>query len=427
MGSNRAESIFMPRRHSTFCPKGIRVAIKHRRAEELRPLRIACIVDEFTGEYLKYEADILFLDPNADMFYELSEFEPDFLFVESAWAGNDDKWRNKMIVQKKCSEYLQEVLQACEKLAIPRIFWNKEDPPSFDLFSAVAPHFDYVYTTDEDCLIRYKNELGIDAQVLQFAAQPAVHNPFFEFERKNRAVFAGSYYEKFPDRNLAFSRIVDVLDRVELKLDIFDRCLEFKPALRKGRIFPERYESLIQGTLDPGSLAKVNKGYQFQLNLNTVTQSPTMYARRVFESLASGTPVISNYSLAMENNFGNIPLVIDEGRGCEEELRHLMSDKKAYEAKSIEGALRVFQGHTFADRLESVCADIRMDFVSVHHQKIDEEFLREAFSQTIITPAESNDAKIQVMKERDRAIPKLKRGGMHLLARGYSKAKRILS
>lgn len=46
------------------------------------------------------------------------------------------------------------------------------------------------------------------------------------------------------------------------------------------------------------------KAYKAMLNVNTVTESSTMCARRVFEILASGTNVISTPSKALAALFG---------------------------------------------------------------------------------------------------------------------------
>ena len=44
--------------------------------------------------------------------------------------------------------------------------------------------------------------------------------------------------------------------------------------------------------------------YDVMLNVNTVTGSPTMFSRRVFESLACGTPVLSSESVGMSRMLG---------------------------------------------------------------------------------------------------------------------------
>ncbi|MFP3454528.1 DUF3880 domain-containing protein, partial [Bacillus sp. SIMBA_154] len=75
----------------------------------------------------------------------------------------------------------QEVLGIvlwCRDHKIPTIFWNKEDPVHFETFLTTAKLFDFVFTTDIDCIHRYKAALGHDrVYLLPFAAQPLVNNP----------------------------------------------------------------------------------------------------------------------------------------------------------------------------------------------------------------------------------------------------------
>ena len=67
---------------------------------------------------------------------------------------------------------------------------------------------------------------------------------------------------------------------------------------------PERYKQNVVGHLKPDEMWKAYKGYKYTINMNSVKQSPTMFARRVYESLASGTPVVSNYSKGVVEQFG---------------------------------------------------------------------------------------------------------------------------
>ena len=77
-----------------------------------------------------------------------------------------------------------EILNWAKDMKCPTIFWNKEDPVHFKSFLNVAKLFDYVFTTDIDCIQRYKNALDHDrVYLLPFAVQPKLHNPIEEFVR----------------------------------------------------------------------------------------------------------------------------------------------------------------------------------------------------------------------------------------------------
>lgn len=57
--------------------------------------------------------------------------------------------------------------------------------------------FDYVFTTDANCLERYEQDLGHDrVDVLPFAAQPVIHNPVgLSYSEKAGVAFAGAWYK----------------------------------------------------------------------------------------------------------------------------------------------------------------------------------------------------------------------------------------
>ena len=60
----------------------------------------------------------------------------------------------------------------------------------------------------------------------------------------------------------------------------------------------------MRGSLDYERMLTAYRAHKVMLNVNSVVDSPTMLARRVFEILASGTPVVSTRSAAVEHGLG---------------------------------------------------------------------------------------------------------------------------
>ena len=163
------------------------------KAKTLKEIKMACIVDPFTREGFLPECQILELTPS-DYEKELEEFQPDFLFVESAWQGKDDLWKRKV---SNLSSELYHLLLYCREHHVPIVFWNKEDPVYTDTFLPVAKLADVVLTTDADCIGIYKEACGHERVYhMHFAAQPAIYHPFEKEVRSSRCCFAGSYYHK---------------------------------------------------------------------------------------------------------------------------------------------------------------------------------------------------------------------------------------
>ena len=111
----------------------------------------------------------------------------------------------------------------CQEKNIPVVFWNKEDPVYTETFMAAARMADVVFTTDIDCIQKYKTQLGHDRVYhLHFAAQPKIHNPIEKYKRKDKFCFAGAYYHRYKQRAAVFDNFAE--EFIETKgFDIYDR------------------------------------------------------------------------------------------------------------------------------------------------------------------------------------------------------------
>ncbi|MGP9737757.1 MULTISPECIES: glycosyltransferase [Halomonas] len=319
-------------------------------------LNVVCILDELTSECLSHEVNMIKIT-REEWQEQLEKVTPDFLLVESCWRGNDNNW-GTLTKGSGGGRKLGGLLRYCKEQGIPTVFWNKEDPPHYDKFGAVAALFDVTITTDINMVPNYKKDFGITAHALSFAAQPKIHNPALGVVRLNKAVFAGSYYSEREDRCNGFHDIVADLEAVGVGYDIYDRnhmsgIVRFQ--------YPDRYAANIIGKLPPEELWKVNNGYKYQINLNSVTDSSTMFARRVYESLASGTPVISNASKGVSELFGDLVIMNDSSGTIADKVRELESSKEKYNSLAKEGVRRIMREHTYSHRIKEICDLIGVD------------------------------------------------------------------
>lgn len=312
-----------------------------------KKIRIAAIMDEFTALCFDPEADIYHVTPE-NWQSEILEFKPDFLFIESAWQGKNGLWKTKISHQ---SVELINLIKFCDENKIRSVFWSKEDPVHFGTFLGVAELVDIVFTTDIDCIQKYKEHLGHDrVYLLCFAAQPTIHNPIEVYERQDKFNFAGSYYLKYPIRQRDFGVLSEVADRYK-GLDIFDRNFD-KP--HPHYEFPECYQAMILGTLQPSEIDKAYKGYVYGINMNTIKQSQTMFARRVFEMLASNTIVLSNYSHGVRLLFGDLVICSDEKTELDRQLKDFTGDLLTQKKYRLQGLRKVLSHHTYQHRLKYV-------------------------------------------------------------------------
>ena len=265
---------------------------------------VAAILDTFTEYSLRHEVNLLPISPDSWR-AELEETRPVCLFVESAWRGNSGLWRDKIVEHEGAeNETLLALLEYCRSTGIPTVFWNKEDPTNFDYFLRAAKEFDFVFTSDADCVPRYREKLGhCRIYALPFAAQPRLHNPSREEDWPRYPVcFPGSWApQRYPERAETLLHLLN--PAIEYGLHIFDRNLT-RTDLDSDYRFPNRYKEAIKGTLTYEEMLTAYRCYDVMLNVNTVTDSATMFSRRVFESLACGTPVVSSESVGMSRMLG---------------------------------------------------------------------------------------------------------------------------
>lgn len=310
----------------------------------MKDLKIAAIMDQFTLESYAPECKLLELTPD-NWKEEVDSFKPDMLFIESAWKGKDGLWYRKV---DRYSKELEELTSYLRSKGVPIIFWNKEDPVYTDIFMLAASYADVVFTTDIDCIARYKAELGHDnVYHLHFAAQPIIHNPIEKYERKDQFCFAGAYYHKYKERSKVFDEFAEVFCNGK-GLVIYDRNY---PNPLPEHAFPKKYNPYILGSLPSSEMDKAYKGYVYGINMNSIQQSQTMFARRVFEMLASGTITIGNFSRGVKNYFGDLTISTDDKKTLALYLEHYCSDQVNFRKYALLGLRKVLSEDLYEDRL----------------------------------------------------------------------------
>jgi len=318
---------------------------------------VACIFDELSANGFEGCFAAHHLEPRRWR-EQFEEAAPEIFFCESAWHGlgsGDDSWRGRIPVSNRSADEnrveLLEILAHCRALGVPSVFWNKEDPHHFEDrthdFVATACEFDYIFTTAEECVDRYNSEYGRDdVRVLPFATNPTLFNPVDAGERSDRMVFAGSWYAQYEERRQAMETIFDGLLAQGFELEIYDRFSADRDPLHQ---WPRRFAPWVKPAVPHTGLAEVYKSSRFGLNFNTVTSSPTMFSRRVFELMSCRTLVVSNYSSGMERMFGDAVVFAD----CEpDRLAGLASDE--IDALRDRALLQVLREHTYEDRWQTV-------------------------------------------------------------------------
>ncbi len=326
-----------------------------------RALRVGVILDDFSRLAFAPEWDQVPLTPTTWRDELASGL--DLLFVESAWNGNAGAWQYHLTGTSAPRPALVELVAACRAAGVPTVFWNKEDPVHFADFLDAARLFDRVYTTDVDRVPAYVEALGHDrVGVLEFAAQPAIHNPVRLHGRgpERDVAFAGMYFaHKYPERreqmDLLLGAALDVSPKMGHGLEIFSR---FRGKDEKYQ-FPAPLDGRVVGSLDYDRMLTAYREYKVFLNVNSVVGSPSMCARRIFEITASGTPVVSTPSAAVGEYFpGDEVFVAGTREAGAHAIRALVRSSELRDRAVHKGQRRIWREHTYAVRSQKVLADV---------------------------------------------------------------------
>lgn len=313
-------------------------------------VKIAFICDDMTYADFCCECNSVFITPY-NWKEVLRNFKPDILFCESTWSGISEHkncWRGKIYKNHKVKfetrRELLKILEYCQKNNIKTVFWNKEDPTFFGNmrydFVDTALKFEYIFTTADECVNKYKAFGHRNAHTLRFGFSPSIFNPLNSRPNENKAFFAGSWYNDQAKRCEEMVEIFDMLENNKMDFDIIDRQSNSKNPVHK---FPQKYNSYIQKAMPFSELGQRLKKYRFAININTVTDSKTMFARRVFEMMAENKVIISNFSVGMKDMFGQRVWFAGQ-----------KFDFTEQESICSENLHEVFLNHTCRHRLEEI-------------------------------------------------------------------------
>ena len=330
-------------------------------------LKIALVTDYFTADCLSAECRVRTMTP-ANYADVIGNWKPDLVLVESAFHGVDGSWRYELARQSPLMRLSKptaifRLVDFARRAGVPTVFWNKDDGAFFDTFIDVAKVFDYVFTTDEECLDRYRQQVPahVPVNTLVMPYQPASHNfSGFNFVR-NEACFTGSYYRRILNERRRFLDMVfDTREQSNLQLNVFDRNHDRLSRFFEFR-YPKRNGLRMHGKVPHRETAHVYKSHAISINVNSVTGSETMFSRRLLEILACGGIAVTNASRAVDRYFREFCHVIDthdEARELFSRLRHGPSQDDLDRAEA--GSRYVRQNHTWAHRLEEICAVVKI-------------------------------------------------------------------
>lgn len=284
------------------------------------------------------------------------------LFIESCWKGNQGEWEYAFTSPGLKHQNAQDLLTALDiakQKGLPVLFWNKEDPMHYEKFLPIAENCDIIFTTDSNKVNDYKKDLGHDnVHSLPFAANPYICNPMNRSRYEEESIcFAGSYYSVgHDDRKLQMDKMLPVL--LELDGVIYDRMSKLD---NERYYFPTVYRDILRDSVSFKDMTALYKHFKMFLNVNTITDSPTMMSRRVYELLACGTPVISTPSKALEEQFPGIVQIATNAEEAEVIANDLLNNPWKHARLAHLGYREVMLHHTYENRKEIILSSLNIE------------------------------------------------------------------
>ena len=312
--------------------------------------RIGIIADEFLYRSYADVANFVYITPD-DYKYDI-----DVLFIASAWKGLHEEWTGLGNVNnKEVRNKLFCIIDYYKKMGKKVVFYSKEDPSNYYVFLDIAKNCDYIFTTAEECVEHYKEDTGISkVAVLDFSINPIQFNPIgIQMFNYDEVVFAGTWWnKKYPERKADMETIFESVLKAGKDLKIIDR--NYSRGV-PDYFYPERYLKYVSPEVSHAVLQKIHKMYSWSINVNSIKNSNTMFAGRVYELQALGNLIISNHSKGMERKFPEV--IVEDGSGRAIDALTKYSTEEIYE-KRIEGIRKVMTGETTYDRV-----NFMMDFI----------------------------------------------------------------
>lgn len=323
-------------------------------------VNIGIIADEFLFNSFKDMANFHYITKDN---YKEYVGRLDIFLIVSTWHGLNSEWKGVGNSKNKLREELYNIINFYKQNNVKTAFYSKEDPVNYDIFIDIAKKCDYIFTTAEEIMGDYKADCNNEnVNVLNFGINPCYHNPigFRNFPKSKEVLFSGSWYNKYPERIVDTKMIFNgVLDSGK-DLKIIDRNF----SLNNPRyFFPKEYLKYISPAVDHSYLQKLHKLFDWSINLNTVKDSQTMFANRIYELQALGNLLLSNYSIGVNSLFPNVFLINNQ-----EEVKSILNtytDEDIYR-QQVFGIRKVMTNHTTYQRIEEL-----LDIVGLSYQKLE--------------------------------------------------------
>jgi len=345
-------------------------------------LRMACVVEDRLYQGLRFEGEVLLLTPH-NWKHILKHGRPDFLLMESTWNTATGHWHMAQCPVAPGREELLDIVSLARKQSIPTVFWITKGHEYHDHYKDFARNFDNVFCADprEAALLRTE---GINAEELLPCVQPAIYNPFRQYEHRD-AFSLGVLYDGWADLDRMTNKLRMLQEVKPYGLNIIES--RYQIFRRRMDVLPE-FKDCILGCVTEQSRIQALRYAKAYITLDNTLSTQTTQQWMTLEAAACRLPVVHHGSLPDNDVRMGCVLSYPDESGILEEFIRFQEDDLYRERVAHLGWRKVFQEHSFAHRVQKICKTVGIDHDWVEYPKaslITPTFRRELLTRCVQT------------------------------------------
>lgn len=271
----------------------------------------------------------------------------DFLLISAALVKDETTAFHHMGTPRSHSRHwLGNLIRKARQKDIRVVFETTLDTNHFDRFSSLAAQCDYIFTANEERVNDYIEEAGHERVfVIRPGVDPLRFNPIGMTKQQADRVVATN---DFPVRR--FSKDLETLAKGVLDADkplyvvreADEQTVSLAPASLR--------DALVHGSTE--DIEELKASSNWILHVNEVKNSPSMSAQAIYDAQARGNLVLTNYNVAVNNDFPNVFIATSalDAKGI---LEMFQTDEARLEHQ-LSGVRNIFSNHTIYDRFSEM-------------------------------------------------------------------------
>lgn len=353
---------------------------------------MAAVVSDRLYQGFKFESDLLLLTPE-NWERTLEHGNPDFLLMESCWDTVTGHWYLAQTHSGEQQDMLLSILLYCRKHHIPTVYWHTQDFLYHDVFSSFAANFDFVFCADSTN-IEYFRKNNIESELLLPAIQPAIHNPFRDFN------VAGEFsldilYDGWAD----ILRLGDNLHFLHSLKHLGLSIIESQFRLFHTKLYDSKgLADNILGSVDWQDRLMAFKYAKLCVMADSTLSTTTLQQWKTLEIAACRVPVLYRGELETDDIRRDAVTAKSSDDELIEHASYLLKNNILRQKQAHLGWRAIQQNHTFSHRINQICNTIGISHDMVEHPPV--SIVIATFREALLTRCIENfDKQIYPNKE----------------------------